>query len=62
MNDILQLTTHLLADNGILLAMKGLVPEQELAQLNTNYTVIPLKVPGIEAERCLIRMEKNKHG
>ena len=62
MNDILQLTTHLLADNGILLAMKGLVPEQELAQLNTNHTVTPLKVPGIEAERCLIRMEKNKHG
>ena len=62
MNDILQLTTHLLADDGILLAMKGLVPEQELAQLNTNHTVIPLKVPGIEAERCLIRMEKNKHG
>jgi len=62
MNDIMQLTTHLLADDGILLAMKGLVPKQELAQLNTNYTVIPLKVPGVEAERCLIRMEKNKHG
>lgn len=62
MNDILQLTGHLLADDGLLLAMKGQVPEQELAQLNLDYTVIPLKVPGIEAERCLICMEKHKHG
>lgn len=62
MSDILQWTGHLLADDGLLLAMKGQVPAPELAQLNMNYTVIPLRVPGIEAERCLICMEKQKHG
>lgn len=62
LNDILQLTEHLLADDGLLLAMKGQVPEQELAQLNPNYNVISLKVPGVAAERCLICMEKQKHG
>lgn len=62
MNDILRLTNHLLAGDGVLLAMKGQVPEQELAQLNSNYTVIPLKVPGIDAERCLICMEKQNNG
>ena len=62
MQDILQWTGHLLADDGMLLAMKGQIPQQELAQLNSDYNIIPLKVPGIEAERCLICMEKNKHG
>lgn len=62
MSDILQLTGHLLTDDGLLLAMKGQIPEQELAQLNLNYDVISLKVPGVEAERCLICMEKQKHG
>jgi 16S rRNA (guanine527-N7)-methyltransferase len=62
MNDILKLTEHLLAADGLLLAMKGQIPEQELAELTLDYTVIPLKVPGIEAERCLICMEKGRHG
>ncbi|WAR44911.1 16S rRNA (guanine(527)-N(7))-methyltransferase RsmG [Methylomonas rapida] len=62
MSDILRLTGHLLADDGLLLAMKGQVPEQELAQIESDYTVISLNVPGIDAERCLIRMEKQKHG
>ncbi len=62
MGDILDLTGHLLADDGILLAMKGQIPRQELAEIRLQYTVIPLAVPGIEAERCLICLEKNKHG
>lgn len=62
MSDILRLTSHLLAGDGVLLAMKGQVPEQELAQLSSNYTVIPLKVPGIDAERCLICMGKPNNG
>jgi len=62
MSDILQLTAHLLSDDAILLAMKGQVPAKELADLNMHYTVIPLAVPGLEGDRCLIRMEKNKHG
>ncbi|OAI10897.1 16S rRNA (guanine(527)-N(7))-methyltransferase RsmG [Methylomonas methanica] len=62
MPDILQLTGHLLAEDGVLLAMKGQQPEQELIDLAETYSVIPLTVPGIDAERCLIRLEKPKHG
>ena len=62
MGDIVNLTGHLLAEDGLLLAMKGQIPEQELAELSLDYTVIPLNVPGIDAERCLICMEKGKHG
>ncbi|AMK77007.1 MULTISPECIES: 16S rRNA (guanine(527)-N(7))-methyltransferase RsmG [Methylomonas] len=62
MPDILQLTGHLLAEDGVLLAMKGQQPEQELIDLAETYSVIPLTVPGIAAERCLIRLEKPKHG
>ncbi|MGR8931580.1 MAG: 16S rRNA (guanine(527)-N(7))-methyltransferase RsmG [Gammaproteobacteria bacterium] len=62
MPDILTLTGHLLAEDGLLLAMKGHVPVQELAELNAHYTVIPLNIPSIEGDRCLICMEKNKHG
>jgi 16S rRNA (guanine527-N7)-methyltransferase len=61
MPDILQLTGHLLAEYGVLLAMKGQQPEQELIDLAETYSVIPLTVPGIDAERCLIRLEK-QHG
>jgi len=62
MADILTLTGHLLADDGLLLAMKGQQPDQELAELTSEYSVIPIKVPGVDAERCLIRLEKPKHG
>jgi 16S rRNA (guanine527-N7)-methyltransferase len=54
--DIVKLTSHLLSPNGVLLAMKGQIPEAELADINTNTTLIPIKVPEVEAERCLVRM------
>ncbi|WP_150047730.1 16S rRNA (guanine(527)-N(7))-methyltransferase RsmG [Methylomonas rhizoryzae] len=62
MSDILKLSGHLLAENGVLLAMKGQLPEDELIMLNSQYAVLPLSVPGVEAERCLIRLEKAAHG
>ncbi|WNB76074.1 16S rRNA (guanine(527)-N(7))-methyltransferase RsmG [Methylomonas koyamae] len=62
MPDILQLTGHLLAEDGVLLAMKGQQPIGELAGIGAEYQVIPLAVPGIDAERCLIRIERLKHG
>lgn len=61
MSDILRLTGHLLSDDGVLLAMKGQTPEQELLAVSMEYSVIPLVVPGIAAERCLIYMEKARH-
>ncbi|WP_305909847.1 16S rRNA (guanine(527)-N(7))-methyltransferase RsmG [Methylomarinum sp. Ch1-1] len=60
---IINLTRHLLAEEAVLLAMKGQNPEQELMQLTEKYTVIPIDVPGIAAERCLVRIERqSKHG
>jgi 16S rRNA (guanine527-N7)-methyltransferase len=50
------------ADDGILLAMKGQIPAQELAELSEIYRVIPISVPGIDAERCLIELERTLHG
>ncbi|OAI17914.1 16S rRNA methyltransferase G [Methylomonas koyamae] len=62
MPDIVKMTGHLLAGDGVLLAMKGQQPVDELAGIGAEYQVIPLAVPGIDAERCLIRIERLKHG
>jgi 16S rRNA (guanine527-N7)-methyltransferase len=54
--DIMKLTAHLLDAHGILLAMKGQIPEAELADINADVTLIPIHVPEVEAERCLVRI------
>lgn len=51
------LTRHLLAPGGRWLAMKGVRPDDEIAALPADIAVeavIPLTVPGLEAERNLI--------
>jgi len=48
-----------LAPHGIWLAMKGKHPEAELAELPKDVQVFhvePLKVPGLDAERCIVWM------
>lgn len=48
-----------LAPHGIWLAMKGKHPEAELAELPADvkaFHVEPLKVPGLDAERCIVWM------
>ncbi len=52
--DIIAMTRHLLAKNGLLLAMKGHCPEQELAKVKSSTSVIPVRIPGVEAERNLV--------
>ena len=57
--DILKLTSHLLSEQGILLAMKGQttdIPELEDAQT----TIIPIHVPDVDAERCLVKIQLTK--
>ena len=57
--DFINKTSHLKLDSGQWLAMKGSIPEQELAQLPATVSVrqvIPLEVPGLVAERCLVRL------
>ena len=52
-----RLTRHLLAPGGHWLAMKGQRPDDEIAALPADITVaaiIPLAVPGLDAERHLI--------
>lgn len=53
-----QLTAHLMAPQGRWLAMKGLVPTEELALANVQpKEVIRLQVPNLQAERHLIVFE-----
>jgi 16S rRNA (guanine527-N7)-methyltransferase len=54
--DIVELTAHLLADDGVLLAMKGQTPEI-LKLESARATLIPVNVPGLAAERCLVRIQ-----
>lgn len=52
---LMQLTKHLIAKGGEWLAMKGLVPTQELAVLAEKpKAIVPLQVAGLEAQRHLL--------
>lgn len=54
---IVELGGHLLADDGRLLAMKGVYPAEEIAALPAGWALQashPLRVPGLEAERHLV--------
>ena len=54
---ILALGGHLIAPDGVLLAMKGARPDDEIAALPAGWTardIRPLTVPGLDAERHLV--------
>lgn len=58
---ILRVGGHLLAPNGRLLAMKGAYPDDEIAELPPTWAVSAvhtLSVPGLDAERHLIEIER----
>lgn len=57
LSDFTRLTRHLLAPGGRWLAMKGVRPEEEMANLPEGIridAIEPLVVPGLDAERHLI--------
>lgn len=58
LQEFILLTDHLLAEGGEWLAMKGKLPVEELAALGNKmaYTVQPLAIPGLDAERHLIQI------
>lgn len=59
LSDFVQATRHLIAADGVWLAMKGKHPDLEVRQLPADIRVFhvePLHVPGLEAERCLVWM------
>jgi len=63
LRDFVQLTRHLLAEQGRYAAFKGTSPSEEIAQLPADVVVdtpLALQVPGIQAERHLVMMRMDK--
>lgn len=61
--DFTRLTRPLLAPDGVWLAMKGRVPDAEIAALPADIEVFhvePLTVPGLDAQRCLVWMRPRR--
>jgi 16S rRNA (guanine527-N7)-methyltransferase len=61
LSDFTALTRHLLSEGGVWLAMKGRVPDDEVAALPPTVEVFhvePLRVPGLDAQRCIVWMRK----
>ncbi|MBX3620995.1 MAG: 16S rRNA (guanine(527)-N(7))-methyltransferase RsmG [Rhizobacter sp.] len=59
--DFTRLSAHLLAHEGVWLAMKGKLPQEELAELRPDVAVFHVEqlcVPGLDAERCLVWMRR----
>jgi len=55
----IKLTKHLLVEDGVWLAMKGVVPEHEFKKSSVQPTEIrPLKVAGLDAERHLVVLKQ----
>ncbi len=53
-------TRHLIATDGIWLAMKGRNPDAELATIQHPYRVETYSVAGVEGERCCIIIENKE--
>jgi len=57
LGDFTRLTRHLIATEGVWMAMKGKLPSDEMAALPSERSVFhveQLPVPGLNAERCLV--------
>ena len=60
--DLVGLTRHLLAADGVWLAMKGAWPHDEIARLPADVRVVAvhrLQVPGVDGERHLVVLKKS---
>ena len=58
--EFVSLAGRMCAAGGVLAAMKGVHPYEEIAQLPSGYrlrSVVPLRVPGLSAERHLVLIE-----
>ena len=58
--EFVRLAGHVCAKSGVLAAMKGVYPYEEIAQLPDGYRlnkVVPLSVPGVAAARHLVLIE-----
>jgi 16S rRNA (guanine527-N7)-methyltransferase len=63
LGELVRLTGHLLAPAGVWMAMKGQVPDDELAAVPAGVEVFHvehLTVPGLDARRCLVWMRRRE--
>lgn len=63
LSEYLRLTEHLTIPGGVFAAMKGLYPFEEIDQLPAGFTcdkVVRLDVPGVEAERHLVLITRQR--
>ena len=63
LKDFIDGAGHLCADDGKMLAMKGVHPFDEIARLPSNFAVekvIPLNVPQVDGQRHLVVIKKNQ--
>ncbi len=61
LSQLVSLSERLLAPEGCWMAMKGRMPQAEIAELPATIEVFhvePLVVPGLDAERCLVWMRR----
>lgn len=61
LKDFVTWSNHLLQQGGKYIALKGVLPQEEIDRLPAGWTVQrvqPLQVPGLDAERHLIFMER----
>lgn len=59
--DLVRVTGGLLVPGGVWMAMKGRVPDAEIADLPIGIEVFhvePIAVPGLDAQRCLVWMRR----
>ena len=59
--EFIRVAGPLLARDGRLYAMKGKAPAEELASLPAGWKLLnlhPIRVPGLEAERCLVELAR----
>jgi 16S rRNA (guanine527-N7)-methyltransferase len=61
LSDFVRVAGHLAGRRGRLLAMKGKVPTEELKALPPGWKALavhPIRVPGLDAERCLVELAR----
>jgi len=61
LSDFVRVAGHLAGRRGRLLAMKGKVPAAELKALPPGWKALavhPIRVPGLDAERCLVELAR----
>ncbi|SMF17562.1 16S rRNA m(7)G-527 methyltransferase [Alteromonadaceae bacterium Bs31] len=63
LKDMCSCCQHLIKEDGKFFAMKGVFPDHELSELEKHYIVDAshqLQVPGLEGERCLVVLRRQK--